>query len=180
MPSRTLPKGSAKPQPSTYIFKYRIFKCFVLTVAASAAEDENSSEETKKGGHPLHFVSWPATFRKKKTRATHLTKIYMLNTSWALNFSVLKSWNQFPCYWCHLVAFSFTNQTTTTAIWGRFTALLFSCPPLLSDVLALGNREYKGQQIQSMNHSLKQILLQLYEGTVKILGLTASFGKIIL
>lgn len=98
MPSRTIPKGSAKPQPSIYNFTYRIFKRFVLTVAASAAVDENSSEETKKGGHPLHFVSWPATFRKKKKKATHLTKIHMLNTSQALNFNVLKSWNQFSCY----------------------------------------------------------------------------------
>lgn len=89
MPSRTLPNGSAKPQPSIYIFKYRIFKCFVLTVAASAAEDENSSEETKKKGHPLHFVSWPATFRRKKKSNTPNKDIHTQHKS-SLKFQCFK------------------------------------------------------------------------------------------
>lgn len=90
MPSRTIPKGSAKPQPSIYNFTYRIFKRFVLTVAASAAVDENSSEETKEGGHPLHFVSWPATFRKKKKKSNTPNKDTHAQHKSSLKFQCFK------------------------------------------------------------------------------------------
>lgn len=62
MPSRTLLKGSGKSQPSTHIFSDMIFKCSELTVAALAAEGEDSSEEPEEVGHPSHFVSWFDTF----------------------------------------------------------------------------------------------------------------------
>lgn len=41
-----------------------IFKCSELTVAAIAAESEDSSEEPEEVGHPSHCVSWPDTFQK--------------------------------------------------------------------------------------------------------------------
>lgn len=67
MPSRTLLKGSGKSQPSIHIFSDTIFERLELTVAAIAAEGEDSSKEPEEVGHPSHFVSWLDTFQKNRT-----------------------------------------------------------------------------------------------------------------
>lgn len=146
MPSRTLLKGSGKSQPSIHILSDVIFKCLALTVAAIAAEGEDSSEEPEEVGHPSHFVSWPDTSKKK----SHLIWISMFNTSLTLSLNFLKSWSQFLCHRCHTMAFVFTTQTTSTVVLGKISQYCYShihSPSLLSDVLALGNRGYKGHQI---------------------------------
>lgn len=105
----------------------------------------------------------------------------MFNAGLTLSLNFSKSWSQFLCHGCHTVAFVFTNQTTSTVVLGKISQNCYShihSPSLLSDVLALGNRGYKGHQINKHKFfSHANFITALWGDCKRFLCLAASYRK---
>lgn len=172
MPSIALLKGSGKSQPSILIFSDMIFKCPELTVAAVAAEGEDSSKEV---GHPSHFVCWPDPAQGiTPNMDSHVQHDSQLKP-------VFKAWSQFLCHGSHTRVFAVMNQTTNAVVLGKISQHCYShihSSSLLSDVLALGHRGYKGHQINKFNFFSHANFITVVWGDCKrFLCLAASYGK---
>lgn len=172
MPHIALLKGSGKSQPSIHIFSDTIFKCPELTVAAVAAGGEDSSKEV---GHPSHFVCWPDPAQRitpnMDSHVQHDSKLK----------PVLKAWSQLLCHGYHTRAFAVMNQTTNAVVLGKISQHCYShihSSSLLSDVLALGHRGYKGHQINKHNFfSHANFITVVWGDCERFLCLAASYGK---
>lgn len=161
MPRTALLKGSGKSQPSIHIFSDTILKCPELTVAAVAAEGEDSSKEV---GHPSHSVCWPdAAQRITPNMDSHVQHD-------AKPKPVFKASSQFLCHGSHTGVFAVMNQTTNAVVLGKISQHCYShihSSSLLSDVLALGHRGYKGHQINKHNFFSHANFITVVWGTVK-------------
>lgn len=138
-------------------------------MAAVAAEGEDSSKEV---GHPSHFVCWPDPAQRiTPNMDSHVQQDSKLKP-------VFKAWSQFLCHGYHTRAFSAMNQTTNAVVLGKISQHCYShihSSSLLSDVLALGHRGYKGHQINEHNFfSHANFITVVWKDCKRFLCLAAS------